>query len=49
MGKVEMALLLIGYALITLSVLAWMDVLWIFGVEDSQKYTWWGLIYYLGN
>lgn len=49
MGKVEVALLLMGYALITLGVLAWMDVLWIFGVEDSQKYTWWGLMYYLGN
>lgn len=27
----------------------WMDTLWIFGVEDSQYYTWWGLIHYLGN
>lgn len=27
----------------------WIDTLWIFGVEDSQRYTWWGLIHYLGN
>ena len=27
----------------------WMDTLWIFGVENSQHYTWWGLIYHLGN
>ena len=29
--------------------LGWIDTLWIFGVENSQHYTWWGLIYYLGN
>ena len=29
--------------------LGWMDTLWIFGVENSQWYTWWGLIYTLGN
>jgi hypothetical protein len=38
-----------GYALLMTAGLAWMDTLWIFGVEDSQKYTWWYLIYYLGN
>tara|TARA_B100001778_G_scaffold285772_1_gene252734 strand:+ start:142 stop:291 length:150 start_codon:yes stop_codon:yes gene_type:complete len=27
----------------------WIDTLWIFGVENSQWYTWWGLIYHLGN
>ena len=32
-----------------LSLLAWMDTLWIFGIEDSQAYTWWGLIHYFGN
>ena len=29
--------------------LGWIDTLCIFGVENSQHYTWWGLIYYLGN
>jgi len=37
------------YAIIALSMLAWVDTLWIFGVEGSQRYTWWALIYWLGN
>jgi hypothetical protein len=49
MTKVELFFLLMGYAVLTLSVLGWMDTLWIFGVEDSQHYTWWGVIYWLGN
>ena len=49
MDKRHAAIILFFYAIISLSVLGWMDTLWIFGVEDSQRYTWWGVIYYLGN
>ena len=37
------------YILIIVFAFGWMDTLWIFGVENSQWYTWWGLIYYIGN
>ena len=40
---------IVTYAIIALSMLAWVDTLWIFGVEGSQHYTWWGLIYWLSN
>ena len=40
---------LFTYAIIALAMLAWIDTLWIFGVEGSQHYTWWGLIYWLSN
>lgn len=39
----------IMYAMAGLSLLAWVDTLWIFGIENSQAYTWWGLIHYFGN
>ena len=39
----------IGYTMLTASMLAWMDTLWIFGVENSQHYTWWGLLHWLAN
>ena len=38
----------IGYILIFVFVFGWMDVLWIFGVEDSKHYTWWYLIQQMG-
>jgi hypothetical protein len=38
-----------GYVLLMMAGLGWMDTLWIFGVEESQRYTWWGLIYWLTN
>jgi hypothetical protein len=39
----------LGYILIIIFGLGWMDILWIFGVENSQQYTWWNLVYQLGN
>ena len=49
MTKAEKAGELFTYILILVFALGWMDVLWMFGVEDSQRYTWWNLIQYLGN
>ena len=40
---------IIGYLIMFVFVMGWMDTLWIFGVEDSQYYTWWGAIHYFGN
>lgn len=37
------------YFFVAMSALFWIDWLWIFGVEDSQQYTWWGMIYALAN
>ena len=39
----------IGGTLITLFALGWIDTLWMFGVENSQQYTWWNLIYLMGQ
>ena len=39
----------IGYIFIAVFAFGWIDTLWIFGVENSQYYTWWGLIHYFGN
>ena len=39
----------LSYITLTVFAFGWMDTLWIFGVENSQWYTWWGLIYMLGN
>tara|TARA_B100000242_G_scaffold245104_1_gene185546 strand:- start:751 stop:909 length:159 start_codon:yes stop_codon:yes gene_type:complete len=39
----------LSYIALTVFAFGWMDTLWIFGVENSQWYTWWGLIYMLGN
>ena len=33
------------YLLIIIFAFGWIDVLWIFGVENSQEYTWWYLIH----
>ena len=50
MIKIEDALgRILYYLVITLAILSWIDWLWIFGVEDSQYYTVWGLIYLLAN
>ena len=35
--------------ILTVFALGWMDTMWIFGIENSQHYTWWGLMHYLGN
>ena len=40
---------ILGGIVIGIFALGWIDTLWIFGVENSQHYTWWGLIYHLGN
>lgn len=37
------------YFFVAMSALFWIDWLWIFGVEDSQRYTWWGMIYTIAN
>ena len=37
------------YFFIAMSALFWFDWLWVFGVEDSQQYTWWGMIYAIAN
>ena len=39
----------LGGILLFLFALGWMDTLWIFGVENSQHYTCWALLHYLGN
>ena len=39
----------IGYALLVVFALGWMDTLSLFGVENSKEYTWWYLMYYLGG
>ena len=39
----------IGGTLFTIFALGWIDVLWMFGVENSKEYTWWYLIQLLGN
>ena len=33
------------YLLIIIFAFGWIDVLWIFGVENSKEYTWWYLIH----
>lgn len=38
-----------GYLLAMLAMMGWMDTLWIFGVEGSQHFTWWGFISWLTN
>tara|TARA_Y100000004_G_scaffold176308_1_gene216746 strand:- start:510 stop:662 length:153 start_codon:yes stop_codon:yes gene_type:complete len=40
---------MIGFILLFLFVMGWIDWLWIFGVEDSRTYTWWALIQYYGQ
>lgn len=36
---------ILSYIILAVFAFGWMDTLWIFGVEDSQKYTWWYLVY----
>ena len=33
------------YLLIAVFAFGWIDILWIFGVENSKEYTWWYLIH----
>ena len=40
---------LLGFILLFVFVIGWIDWAWIFGVEDSRSYTWWALIRYLGE
>ena len=40
---------IIGGLIMFVFAVGWIDTLWIFGVENSQYYTWWGLIHYFGN
>jgi|TARA_B110000495_G_C23039898_1_gene622959 exonuclease III len=39
----------IGGTLMMLFALGWIDVLWMFGVENSKEYTWWNFIYLMGQ
>ena len=40
---------ILGGIILTIFAFGWMDTLWIFGVENSQLYTWWNLIAYFAN
>jgi len=40
---------ILGGIVLGIFAFGWIDTLWIFGIENSQHYTWWGLMYYLGN
>ena len=40
---------ILGAVILTVLALGWIDWLWVFGVEASKSYTWWALIYHLGN
>jgi exonuclease III len=35
--------------IVGLMMMGWVDWLWLFGVEDSKSYTWWALMYQLGQ
>ena len=35
--------------LLMIFALGWIDVLWMFGVENSKEYTWWYLIHLMGQ
>ena len=40
---------ILGVLVILIFAFGWMDVLWIFGVENSKEYTWWYLIHKMGT
>ena len=40
---------LLGFILLFVFVIGWIDWAWIFGVENSRSYTWWALIRYFGE
>lgn len=40
---------LIVAGILFLFIMGWVDWLWLFGFEDSKSYTWWALIYWMGN
>ena len=35
------------YLIVSLMLMGWIDWLWLFGVQDSQSYTWWAVMAYL--
>ena len=37
------------YLALGLFLMGWIDWLWLFGVQDSQSWTWWQLIYFMAN
>lgn len=49
MTKTEIINETICYLLVVVFAFGWIDVLWMFGVENSKQYTWWALIQYFGN
>jgi len=40
---------ILGAMVLFIFAFGWLDVLWIFGVENSKEYTWWYLIQQLGT
>jgi exonuclease III len=40
---------LFGYSILLVFAMGWIDVLWMFGVENSKEYTWWYLMHYMAN
>lgn len=49
MTKSEIISEAICYAFVLVFALGWIDLLWMFGVENSKQYTWWALIQFFGN
>jgi len=39
----------IAFAFLFTFALGFFDTLWIFGIEDSQQYTWWAYMQYFGK
>ena len=37
------------YLIVGLMLMGWIDWLWLFGVQDSQSYTWWAVMTYLAS
>ncbi len=40
---------LLALSFITLLGLGFIDILWMFGVENSKEYTWWYVLHMLGG
>ena len=45
MTKSDTFLMLFGFVLM----LGFIDILWLFGVENSKEYTWWYVLHVLGG
>ena len=38
-----------GFVILFIMIMGFVDVLWIFGVENSKEYTWWYLMHLMAN